>query len=255
MERGRLVLLLCAGLGLAREAAGLGLALHLPARAPKSFAPATLVEAAHYLPCGTGCTAMTDEASAFCFRVGDQVLLGEGHSYLHERKFSALEDLAGEQLQLRFTQRALWVQQPDGRVIKLERGSEYERFKDLGCASEVHKPILAAAYAEKRPAHVPADAFPVAGSGQDDLFLWYRCNLDAAGSTIGCERWYRNGDSYGTDWYCAETLTGEAVGAMATLDALKSRDGKLVLKSGAALRHDNRARTNDVLDRPGEVCR
>jgi hypothetical protein len=42
---------------------------------------------------------------------------------------------------------------------------------------------------------------------------------------------------------------------MATLDALKSRDGKLVLKSGAALRHDNRARTNDVLDRPGEVCR
>jgi len=28
-----------------------------------------------------------------------------------------------------------------------------------------------------------------------------------------------------------------------------------VLKSGAILRPDHRARTNDILDRPGEACR
>jgi hypothetical protein len=50
-------------------------------------------------------------------------------------------------------------------------------------------------------------------------------------------------------------MAGEPVGAVATLDPLLSRDGRLVLKSGGALRHDNRARTNDVLDRPGEACR
>lgn len=53
---------------------------------------ATLVEAANYLPCGDGCSALTDTASAFCFRLGDQVLVGEGRSYLHEGKFSAMEE-------------------------------------------------------------------------------------------------------------------------------------------------------------------
>jgi hypothetical protein len=139
--------------------------------------------------------------------------------------------------------------------MKLQRGSQFENFKDGGCVSAVHGPILAAAYAQKRPVKVPADAFPLAGSGKDDLFLWYRCNLDSDKTTISCQRWYKNGDAYGKDWYCAQTMAGEPVGAIATLDPLLSRDGRLVLKSGAALRHDNRARTNDVLDRPGEACR
>lgn len=235
--------------------AGLCLTLCVAAKESKEFSVATLVEAANYLPCGDGCSALTDTASAFCFRQGDQVLVGEGRSYLHEGKFSGLEELAGKQLQLRFNRRFLWVRLPDGPVMKLQRGSQFENFKDGGCVSAVHGPILAAAYAQKRPARVPADAFPMAGSGKDDPFLWYRCNLDSDKTTISCQRWYKNGDAYGKDWYCAQTMAGEPVGAVATLDPLLSRDGRLVLKSGAGLRHDNRARTNDVLDRPGEACR
>ncbi len=235
--------------------AGLCLTLYAAAKEAKVFSAATLVEAANYLPCGDGCSALTDTASAFCFRQGDQVLLGEGRSYLHEGRFSGLEELAGKQLQLRFNRRFLWIRMPDGAVMKLRRGSEFENFNDSGCASAVHGPILDAAYAQKRPAKVPADAFPLAGSGKDDPFLWYRCNLDSDKTTISCQRWYKNGDVYGKDWYCAQTMAGEPVGAVATLDPLLSRDGRLVLKSGGALRHDNRARTNDVLDRPGEACR
>ena len=234
---------------------GLCLCLCASAKDSKEFSTATLVEAANYLPCGDGCSALTDTASAFCFRLGDQVLVGEGRSYLHEGKFSAMEELAGKQLQLRFNRRFLWIKPPDGPVMKLQRGSQFENFKDGGCVSAVHGPILAAAYAQKRPVKVPADAFPMAGSGKDDLFLWYRCNLDSDKTTISCQRWYKNGDAYGKDWYCAQTMAGEPVGAVATLDPLLSRDGRLVLKSGGALRHDNRARTNDVLDRPGEACR
>jgi len=60
--------------------------------APAEEARATLVEAADYLPCGNGCSAHAELASAFCFRMGDQVLVGDGRSYLHEKKFSSMED-------------------------------------------------------------------------------------------------------------------------------------------------------------------
>ena len=40
-------------------------------------------------------------------------------------------------------------------------------------------------------------------------------------------------------------MDGAPVGAVATLDPLLSQEGRLVLKPGAVLRHDNRARTND----------
>jgi hypothetical protein len=76
--------------------AGLCLTLCAAAKEAKVFSVATLVEAANYLPCGDGCSALTDTASAFCFRLGDQVLVGEGRSYLHEGKFSAMEELAGK---------------------------------------------------------------------------------------------------------------------------------------------------------------
>ena len=189
--------------------AGLCLTLYAAAKEAKVFSAATLVEAANYLPCGDGCSALTDTASAFCFRQGDQVLLGEGRSYLHEGRFSGLEELAGKQLQPRFNRRFLWIRMPDGAVMKLRRGSEFENFNDSGCASAVHGPILDAAYAQKRPAKVPADAFPLAGSGKDDPFLRYRCNLDSDKTTISCQRWYKNGDVYGKDWYCAQTMAGE----------------------------------------------
>jgi hypothetical protein len=235
--------------------AALGLTLCASAREAKGFAPATLVEAANYLPCGDGCSALIAPASAFCFRTGDQVLVGEGSSYLHEGKFSGMEELAGQQLQIRFNRRWIWIRLPDRPTVKIRRGSRYENFRDAGCISEVHRPILALADASRRPAKVPAEAFALPGSGKGDLFLWYQCALDSDKSVITCRRWYRNGDTYGKEWYCARTLDGAPVGAVATLDPLLSQEGRLVLKSGSVLRRDNRARTNDVLDRPWEACR
>jgi hypothetical protein len=154
--------------------AGLCLTLCATAKEAKVFSVATLVEAANYLPCRDGCSALTDTASAFCFRQGDQVLVGEGRSYLHEGKFSAVEEQAGKQLQLRFNRRFLWVRLPDGPVMKLQRGSQFENFKDGGCVSAVHGPILAAAYAQSgRPRFpstpfrwpVPAKTIPFCGTG------------------------------------------------------------------------------------------
>jgi hypothetical protein len=232
----------------------LNLAHCASAKEAKGYAAATLVEAADYLPCGDGCSALADPANAFCFRQGDQVLVGEGRSYLHESKFSGMEELAGMQIQIRFNRRSIWIRTPE-RTVKIRRGSRYWNFKDTGCIREVHRPILAIAEASKRPAKVPAEAFALPGSGKGDLFLWYQCALEADKAMIACRRWYRNGDAYGKDWYCAQTLDGAPVGAVATLDPLLSQEGRLVLKSGGVLRRDNRARTNEILDRPGEACR
>ncbi len=236
----------------------LNLTVSASAKGTKGFAAATLVEAANYLPCGHGCSALAASDSAFCFQTGDQVLVGEGRSYLREGKFSGLEDLAGKQLQIRFNGRHLWIRTPAGSTVRLRRGSRFENFQNAGCIREVHRPILAAAYAEKRPAKVPADAFALPGSGKGDypsLFLWYECNLQPDKATIACRRWYRNGDAYSMDWYCARTVAGAPVGAVAALDPLLSMEGSLVLKSGVALQHDHRARTDGQLDRPGEDCR
>ena len=238
-------------------AASVALSLNLcaSAREAKSFAAATLVEAADYLPCGNGCSAHAEPSSAFCFRMGDQVLVGDGRSYLHEKKFSSLEELAGKQFQVRFNGSHIWMRPPGGDTVKIERGSQFENFKDAGCVTAVRRPILVVAYSHKRPAKVPAEAFALPGSGKGDLFLWYQCALEPDTTVIACRRWYRNGDAYGKDWYCAQTLDGTPVGAVATLDPLLSQEGRLVLKSGAVLRRDNRARTNDMLDRPSEACR
>lgn len=236
-------------------AAVAGLSVSAAAKGTKGFAPATLVEAADYLPCGNGCSAHAQPASAFCLRQGDQVLVGEGKSYLHEGKFSGMEELAGTEVQIRFNRRYLWIKPPDGTVEKIERGSRYENFRDAGCIRAVRAPILAEAYDHRRPAKVPADAFAVAGSGKDDLFLWYRCELDSQALVIVCGKWYQNGDSYGKDWFCAQTMKGAPVGSVATLDPLLSQEGRLVLKSGAIVRPDHRGRTNGVLDRPNEACR
>lgn len=224
-------------------------------RQKKNFAAATLVEAADYLPCGNGCSERTEPASAFCFRQGDQVLVGEGRSYLHEKKFSSLEELAGTQLQIRFNRRFIWIMPPDGLERKIDRGSQFENFKDSGCVREVRRPILAAAYAHKRPARVPAYAFAMAGTGKGELYFWFQCDLSPDKSVIACQRWYGNGDSYGKDWYCARTAEGAPVPADFEIDPLLSQEGKLVLKSGAVVPRDHRARTNGQLDRPNEACR
>jgi hypothetical protein len=72
---------------------------------------------------------------------------------------------------------------------------------------------------------------------------------------IACQRWYKDGAPYGKDWYCARTVDGAPVAAEFEIDPLLSQEGRLVLKSGAVVQQDHRARTNDVLDRPGETCR
>ena len=235
--------------------AALSLSVCASAREAKGFAAATLVEAADYLPCRNGCSEHAEPASAFCFRQGDMVVVGDGRSFLHEKKFSGLEDLAGKQAQIRFSRRFVWVRQPDGPAMKLERGSTYENFRDAGCIRAVRKPIIDAAYAHKRPARVSATAFALAGSGKGDLYLWFQCDLNPEKSVIACLRWYRNGDPYGKDWYCARTVEGALVAAEFEVDQLLSQEGRLVLKSGAVVQQDHRGRTNDVLDRPNEACR
>jgi len=225
------------------------------AREAKGFSAATLVETADYQPCRNGCSENAEPASAFCFRQGDQVLVADGRSFRHEKKFSGLEELAGKQVQIRFSQRFVWVMPPDGPVMKLERGSTYENFRDAGCIREVRRPIIDAAYAHKRPGKVPVYAFALAGSGKGDLYLWFQCDLSPDKSVIACQRWYRNGTPYGKDWYCARTVDGAPVAADFEIDELLSQEGRLVLKSGAVVQEDHRARTNDVLDRPGEACR
>jgi hypothetical protein len=233
----------------------LSLSLSASARGAKNFASATLVEAANYIPCGNGCSPSAEPASAFCFRQGDQVLVGEGKSYLHEGKFSGLEDLAGKQFQVRFNGSRIWMRSPSGDTVKIERGSQFENFKDSGCIREVRRPILKAAYAHKRPKKVPAYAFALAGTGKGDLYLWFQCDLDPHESVIACRKWYGNGDFIGKDWYCSRTEDGAPVPADFEIDRLLSQAGRLVLKSGAVVPEDHRARTNDVLDRPHEACR
>lgn len=228
------------------------------ARPAKGFETATLVEAAEYIQCNGGCPALANPSSAFCFRLGDQVLVGEGRSYLHEGRFGNMEDFAGKQIPIRVSRRSIWIRLSDGPTLRIGRGSLFENFKDAGCVREVHKPILAHANSSRRPAKIPADAVAIAGSGRGDfqpLFLWFQCALDSDKATIGCQRWYKNGDSREKDWYCAQTVDGAPVGADFDLDPLLSQDGRLVLKSDAVLRHDNRVRTNGVLDRPSEACR
>ena len=231
------------------------LSLSALAKGAKNFSPATLVEAADYTPCGNGCSPSAEPASAFCFRQGDQVLVGEGKCYLHEGKFSSLEDLTGKQFQIRFNGSHIWMKPPIGDTVKIERGSRFENFRDSGCIREVRRPILKTAYAHKRPGKVPSYAFALAGTGKGDLYMWFQCDLDPQASVIACRKWYENGDFIGKDWYCSRTEDGAPVPADFEIDRFLSQARRLVLKSGAVVPEDHRARTNDVLDRPNEACR
>jgi hypothetical protein len=220
-----------------------------------AFEKATVLETAEYIPCYGNCPAHIDTVSAVCIQAYDQILLGEGKSYLHEKKFSNVDDLAGKQLMIRVSWRNIRVRVPDGPTLKLLRGSRYERFRNDGCIRAVHGPILAAARAARLPAKVPSDAFALAGSGKDDLYLWFECKRNEREATIACKRWYKNGDLFGMDWYCARTVDGAPVASDYLLDPLLSQNGRLALTTGAFLQHDSRGRTNGVLDRPGEACR
>jgi len=95
----------------------LSVSLCASAKEAKGFAPATLVEAANYLPCGDGCSALSDPASAFASGRAIRFLSEKG-KLLHEGKFSSLEELAGKQFQVRFNGRHLWMRPPGGATVK-----------------------------------------------------------------------------------------------------------------------------------------
>ena len=228
------------------------------ARPAKDFETATLVEAAEYIPCADACSPFESPASAFCFRLGDEFMVGEEKSFLREPKSSSTDDLSGKKVPIRFNGRFIWVRPADGAAMKLKRGSLYEGFKARGCIAEVHKPILAHANTSSRSVKIPDDAIAIAGSGRGDfqpLYLWFECIRDSDSATIACQRWYGNGDSNGKEWYCSRTMDGTQVGPNFAIDPLQSQAGRLVLTSGTVLQFDSRARTNDKLDRPSESCR
>jgi hypothetical protein len=227
---------------------GGGFSVGASARTAKSYVAATLVETETYLPCVSGCFPAVEPARAFCFHLGDGAVVGEGQSYFHEGKVNGMEDFAGSQVTIRLSRRSIWVRPPDGPTVKIERGSQFE----------VHKPILARAHGYRRPAKISADAVAIAGSGKGDyrpLFLWFDCGMEPDGKSITCRRWYKDGEAAGADWFCARTLDGAPVGTDFAFDTLLSHSERVVLKSGAVLQHDNRGRTNGVLDRPAEACR
>jgi hypothetical protein len=234
-----------------------GTAEHALARQARNMVQATVVETAEYTPCGNRCSEAADPARAFCLRAGDRTLVGEGRSYIHETKFSGMEDYGGKQVKIRFNQRWIWIQASDGTETRIQRGTQYEEFKDRGCVAEVNRPILAKASREKRPGRVPAAAMAIAGPESGDnpqRFLWYACALNSGEATITCKRWYHTGNSFGDDWYCARTLDGNPVGENFSIDPLESDAGHLVLSSGGVLEHDQRSRIDGKLDRPGSPC-
>jgi hypothetical protein len=224
----------------------------------KDFETATVVEATQYIPCSDACYALQSPASAFCFRVGDEYMVGEEIALVHDEKLDGREYLTGMQVSISPSRWFITMRPPDGHAVRLKRGSLYEHFKDNGCVAEVHKPILEHANSSRRSAKIPNYAIAIAGSGLGDfqpLYLWFECAMNSDAATIGCKRWYGNGDSDGMDFYCARTVDGVPVAASFTIDPLLSQAGRLVLTSGAVLEHDNRGRTNGKLDRPNEACR
>jgi len=248
--------------GLCMVALAASTAWHWPvaghtAKQPRSNETATLIEAGSYVPCGERCSLVQSPASAFCFRLGAEVLVADGSSYLHEGKFAGVEDLTGKPMPVRLSGRSIWVTQPDGTTVKLKYGSQFEGFHDSSCVAAVNEPILARANRHGPPGRVPSDALAIAGSGKGALppvYLWFDCVMEAGGGTIGCDRWNHKGRSAGKDWYCARTLDGGHVEGALALDPLLSRDGRLVLKSGGVLLHDGRGRVDGQLERPGEAC-
>ena len=173
-------------------------------------------------------------------------------------KSGGTDDLSGMEARIKTGSHFIAVHMADRPSMKLTRGSLYGGFKENGCIAEVHKPILAHANSIRRSPKIPDDAIAIAGSGRGDfqpLYLWFECIPEPDSGTIGCGRWYTNGDSDGKDWYCARTVDGRPVGMNYAIDPLLSQAGRLVLTSGSVLQHDNRARTNDKLDRPSEACR
>lgn len=236
--------------------AALALANGEPSR---DSAPATLMEAVEYESCDWNCLFANHPTTAYCIDVDGQIVVGErpGFLWFGESDAASMRNLAGKEIMVRFDPSSIWISDNAHRTIKIRRGSNFEQFQNTRCLIEVHKPKLAVAAKSEHPKDVPGDAFPLAGAQVGEyrtLFLWFSCSMDTNMATIDCRKWYPNGNSRGVERYCTRTIDGTAVSQDFQLDHMASREGRLVLTSGAILLFDHRGRINDKLAHPAEAC-
>lgn len=223
--------------------------------------PATLVEAVEYEPCDYYCGPLNRPTTAYCVYVSGQIVVGEraGFLWFGENDVASMRNLAGKQVTAGFDQTSIWIGKRDQRTIKIRHGTNFEQFKDIRCLVEVHKPKLEIAAKSERPQNVPAGAFPLAGEQRGDLqnrslFVWFSCTTSPSLATIDCLKWYPKGTSRGVERYCARTVDGTPVPPDFIIDRLASREGQIILRSGAILQFDHRGRINDELAHPAEAC-
>jgi hypothetical protein len=235
----------------------LGFPFRLFAEVDKQYQAAKLVEAEEYSACDYQCAPFNHPTTAYCFQLGDLTLIGERGTLLGETDAKSMRDFSGKEIQIRLSQTSIWINRADHGALELKRGSIFEGFNDKACIGEVHKAKLEIASKIGRPSNIPSDAFVLAGPLTGDvkpLFRWFQCTMSADASSINCKKWGRDGSFRGVDRYCARTVAGEPVSANFEIDKLLSRDGKLILKSGYALKRDERPRVNGELTQPGVAC-
>jgi len=227
------------------------------AKSEERFEIATLVEAEEYSPCDCECAPFNHPTTAYCFRARDGFVVGERATLLGESNAASMRDSAGKEVPIRLDHSSISIRRINDTELQVRRGSFFEHFKDAGCIAVVHTQKLAVANRSKRPANIPADAFPLASmrsSGNGPVFRWFQCAMSSDSTAITCRKWDPHGEVAGVDRYCARTSQGALVMAEFDIDHLASREGRLILKSGAVLQRDDRGRINDELMRPGEAC-
>jgi hypothetical protein len=235
-----------------------GCAFHSSAQSQKNHSTtAVLLEAIEYSHCDFDCAPFNHPTTAYCFRAGDGVMVGERESILGETDTDSGRNLVGNDVTIRIDGSSVWLSRLNRPALRIKRGSLFEGFKECRCIIEVHKLKLALASKFPRPNNIPTDAFALSGLIDGDEkppFRWFSCAMSPDSTTISCRKWSRSGQPRGVDHYCARTILGEPVLASFQIDQLLSRDGAIILTSGQNLARDDRRRVNDDLAKPGEAC-
>ena len=234
----------------------LGLQLKRPHifHGPQPIEKARVVEVARYQHCGQECVERADPTTTICLRQGSETLVAEAR----DKHLTDIDSLVGKELSFRSGRYSMSLLLPDGPSVKMSWTAHYEGYHDLGCVAAVHRWILDEAARQHRPSSVPTTAIAIPGPGLGEahpLYLYYACSLNPAGSELLCQRWRPNGKPENNDWYCPRSSDGKPVAADFSIDPLTSQAGRLRLKSGLSLIHDNRSRYEGKLDRPNEECR
>jgi hypothetical protein len=218
---------------------------------------ATLLEAREYSPCDYTCAPFNHPTTAYCFSLGDKIVVGERGSLLGENDTASMRNAVGQEFSMSSDNDSIWVSRAGQSKLRIKSGSAFEGVKSTRCIAKVHMQKLTLASSSKRPATVPDDAFALAAARPGEVqpfFRWFECKTSDDLTTITCKKWSPNGELNGVDRYCARTLQGEPVSASFDVDRLASREGQLVLKTGSIVERDDRGRMNDKLMRPEEVC-